>query len=336
MNKQAFVSSVLGEFSQTPATEIASAFAPTNIALCKYWGKRDVELNLPVTPSLSLTLPEKGTTTALTVIDKAQDEIVLNGETLANDTPFSRRIVDFLDLFRKASLHFHIDTRNNMPSSAGLASSASGFAALVDALNSLFGWHLEDRQLSLLARLGSGSACRSFWQGFVEWHRGEQADGLDSYAEPISTIWPELRLGVLILDDRVKPIGSRKAMLRCQKTSCYYPAWPDKVDRDLKTLKQAIQSKDFESLAETSENNALAMHALMFTAMPPISYWTPATQEVMQKVWWLRQEGLPVYFTQDAGPNIKLLFEEKHTAALKEHFPQLDVVVPFLQREVDR
>ena len=328
-----FVKKILGSNIHLPTIEMVSAFAPTNIALCKYWGKRDVELNLPVTPSLSLTLPGKGTTTVLTVIDKPSDEIILNGSVIDPDSGFSKRIVEFLDLFRQKGLHFHIDTRNNIPSSAGLASSASGFAALVEALNLLFDWDLGDKQLSLLARIGSGSACRSLWQGFVEWHRGEDPEGLDSFAEPIESEWSDLRLGIIIVDDQTKSIGSREAMLRCQKTSCYYDAWPKKVEEGLTALKAAIKEKDFQALGEISENNALAMHAIMLTAKPPVFYWNQGTHEVVKKVWELREAGLPVYFTQDAGANVKLLFEKKNTAVLKDHFPSLDVVTPFAQME---
>lgn len=336
MDKKTFVHSVLGQATQTPTTEMVSAFAPTNIALCKYWGKRDVELNLPVTSSLSIALPEKGTTTVLTVIDKASDEVVLNGQAMDLQQPFAKRITDFLNLFRQPGLHFHVETRNNIPSAAGLASSASGFAALVEALNLLFNWQLDDKQRSLLARIGSGSACRSFWQGFVEWHRGESDDGLDSYAEPIKTLFPSLRLGLLITSDAVKSISSREAMLHCQSTSFAYSQWPAQVAGDLQTIKQAIQDQNFTQLAQTSESNALAMHAIMLSARPSVLYWNTKTHEAIQKIWQLRKEGLPVYFTQDAGANLKLLFEVDHAADVKTHFPELDVITPFLQCEVEQ
>ena len=177
--------------------QTASAFAPANIALCKYWGKRDSELNLPMTSSLSVSLGDKGTCTKISVND--QDKIILNGDMLSLDLPFAKRLIAYLDLFRTQDhLHFSIETTNNIPTGAGVASSASGFAALVLALDKLFQWQLDKKHLSILARLGSGSACRSLWQGFVKWHVGVRGDGMDSVAEPLSIEWPNFRMGLLI------------------------------------------------------------------------------------------------------------------------------------------
>lgn len=157
------------------------AFAPANIALCKYWGKRDTTLNLPLTSSLSISLGKKGATCTVQLSDQLQDICILNGKTLAVDSKFSTRITQFLDLFRPCEkMFFHVNSQMNIPLAAGLASSACGFASLVLALNDFFGWKLSQQELSILARLGSGSACRSLVQGFVEWQAGLRADGMDS------------------------------------------------------------------------------------------------------------------------------------------------------------
>ena len=204
MKKSDVVRQLLGErYHAAPRYETATAFAPTNNALCKYWGKRNQELNLPVTSSLSISLGEKGATTTLTVNNQSHDNIILNQKKVELTTTFAQRLIQFLDLFRR-DYFFDINIQTNIPIAAGLASSACGFAALVQALNQLFGWELSPIELSILARLGSGSASRSIWQGFVEWHAGVRKDGMDSYAECLEKKWPELCIGLLLLDSNEK------------------------------------------------------------------------------------------------------------------------------------
>lgn len=313
-----------------PQREKGLAFAPTNIALCKYWGKRDPELNLPKTSSLSVALPDKGALTTLTPHDKPNDIIVLNGQELDPDTGFSKRASQFLDLFRpRQNWHLQIDIKMNIPVAAGLASSACGFASLVLALKELFTWTLSTRELSILARLGSGSAARSLWMGFVEWHAGVQSDGMDSYAEALPFEWPQLYIGVLALSSKEKSVSSRDAMARTVSSSVLYNCWPKKVAQDMVIIRQALQVKNFSLLGGTSESNALSMHATMLASWPPICYSLPETIAAMHKVWELRKNGLELYFTQDAGPNLKLLFLEDNMQAVKEVFPQLDMIKLF-------
>ena len=158
-----------GPLHFVPKREQGLAFAPTNIALCKYWGKRNAELNLPMTSSLSISLPDKGSMTNVALVDKPHDVIILNDEEIPHDSDFSRRIVQFLDLFRpEKNWHLMIYIKMNLPVAAGLASSACGFASLISALNDIFAWQLSHTDLSILARIGSGSAARSLWNGFVE------------------------------------------------------------------------------------------------------------------------------------------------------------------------
>ena len=300
---------------------------PTNIALCKYWGKRDSELNLPETSSLSVALPEKGAMTTVTPIHSVNDIITLNEEKIPDESTFVARTLAFLDLFRPSkNWRLQIDIKMNVPVAAGLASSSCGFASLTCALNDLFAWELSRKELSILSRLGSGSAARSLWNGFVEWHAGAQADGMDSFAEPIEMEWDDLRVGILPINENEKPISSRAAMQQTVNSSVLYGNWPKKVARDMVILKQALQMKNFPLLGGTAESNALTMHATMLSSWPPICYFLPETIAAMHKVWQLRKEGLELYFTQDAGPNLKLLFLHEDTQQVKAAFPDVDVI----------
>lgn len=306
--------------SREPLKPKGHARADSNIALIKYWGKRDTQLNLPATNSLSINLDGKGTETTLTPLNATEDRIVVNGKLIDNKSDFAKRLIQFIDLFRAPTHRLDIQTENNIPTAAGLASSASGFAALTLALNDLYDWQLDKKTLSLFARLGSGSACRSIYTGFVEWQKGEKADGSDSYAVPLKTDWPELQIGLIVLSSKIKSISSREAMLRTVKTSPAYKAWPSTVSDNLTTLKKALSNKDFHLLGQTAENNAIAMHETMHQATPTINYDLPETKTIKQKIQQRRKEGLPVYFTQDAGPNIKLIYLKSDEMITKKAF----------------
>ena len=313
------------------------AYAPSNIALCKYWGKRDNELNIPVTSSLSMSLDQLGTRTRIELTDHHEDEIILNQLRLKPSDAVYQRISSHLNLFRgNTNLHFRVNTEVNIPIAAGLASSASGYGALTLALDDLFQWQLSKQQLSLLARLGSGSACRSIWNGFVEWQPGTQSDGMDSFATPLELEYPELELLVILISKEQKPISSRSAMLQTLKTSTLYQAWPAQVEKNLKQIKTALREKNFELLGQASEQNALAMHATMIASQPPICYSTPETMTLYHRIWKLRKEGLPIYFTQDAGPNLKILVENKNKQTAKAAFPGYLVLDPKKPTEFSR
>ena len=331
MNKIEIIRALTGDRRQ-PVAASGHGRAPSNIALCKYWGKRDTELNLPVTSSLSISLGPLGTTTTIEPKDGSDDEVVLNGLPVPADTGFARRLRDFLDPFRPASgAGFRVVTANTIPTAAGLASSASGYAALVIALDSLFGWNLSRGDLSVLARLGSGSASRSVYHGFVEWHAGTRADGMDSRAEKLDARWPDLRIGLVKISVAEKAVSSRDAMKGTVDTSLLYRVWPEQVTRDLASLHGAIQRGDFEALGRTAENNALAMHATALAAWPPTLFWKAESVAAMHRVWALRQQGLPVYFTMDAGPNLKLIVENKNVREIQGEFPDAEWVAPFAE-----
>jgi len=324
ITKADIVARIVGDRKDTPTSEPVEVFAPANIALCKYWGKRNEELNLPVTSSLSIALGSLGSMIRLGIASDV-DTISLNGTAIDPADPFAQRVSEYLSLFRGSNdVRFAVDARNTIPTAAGLASSASGFAALVRALDTLFGWDLSERELSILARLGSGSAARSIFEDLVEWHAGSADDGMDCFAEPLDTQWPELRIALLILSDAPKSIGSRPAMQRTVATSPLYAAWPGTVERDLGEIKAAIGAQDFERLGRAAERNALTMHATMMAAEPAVLYWLPESVAAMDRARLLRDEqDFHVYFTMDAGPNVKLLYLAQDEERVGEAFPEM-------------
>lgn len=331
--RKAIVEQILKSHQNTPQKVQGKAFAPSNIALCKYWGKRNLELNLPVTSSLSISLGHKGANAKVALIDGNEHEIFIDNERLPTEYNHAKRLSSYLDLFRVNNKHFKVHLNFNIPVASGLASSACGFASLAKAIDDLYEWDLDGKSLSILARLGSGSASRSVYSGFVEWHHGEDPDGMDSYATLINEAWPSLYLGLCIVSKTKKAVSSREGMQRTLKTSDLYCAWPEKTKHDLMELKTAIHVKDFELLGRIAESNALAMHATMLAAWPPLLYSQPETVTLMQQVWALRQQGLQVYFTQDAGPNLKLLFLEANQKEIQENFPTIELIKPFNRDE---
>lgn len=330
LTKAHIIESILAGKARDVHSEKGSVYAPANIALCKYWGKRDEQLNLPITPSLSIGLAQKGSHFSFAVVDEAADRLTLNGQTLTAESDFYQRLFSFIALFRANTYPcLHISINSTVPIAAGLASSASGFASVVKGLDALYGWQLSASELSILARLGSGSACRSLWPGFVEWQQGVRDDGMDSLGVPVDAVWPQLRIGLLIVSSDKKSISSRKAMAITKETSPAYKLWPQQVARDLAEIKKALIAKDFIGLGEASERNALSMHTTMLMATPSIAYSTPQSLACRQQIWQLRQDRLPIYFTQDAGPNLKVLFLENNAADVLQLFPEMEMVQPF-------
>lgn len=288
-----------------------TAVAGANIALVKYWGKRDGGLNLPAAGSLSLTLKELGTRTTVRFGEHLgpRDRMRLNG--VEPDEKTRTRVSQFLDLVRaqaRTDARAEVVSENSVPTGAGLASSASGFAALALAASRAAGLDLSPEQLSALARRGSGSAARSIFGGFVRMTAGTSPDGSDAYASPI----PEgdgwaLRLIVAVTAEGPKSIGSTAAMESTARTSPYYDGWVASIPRDLLEARAAIAERDLPRLGALAERNALRMHASAMAADPPILYWRPATLAAMETVRELRANGIPAYFTIDAGPHVKVL-----------------------------
>ncbi|RIU92073.1 diphosphomevalonate decarboxylase [Oceanobacillus picturae] len=289
----------------------ATAKAHTNIALIKYWGKRNESIILPTNSSLSLTLDGFYTTTSVHFSEEyTQDKFILNERVVEGEQ--YRRVSGFLDLIRQQagkSLYAKVDSTNEVPTAAGFASSASGFAALAAAGTKAIGLNMSDRELSALTRQGSGSACRSIYGGFAEWEMGAEEDGSDSYAVPIAPAehW-DLRVAAVVLSSTAKKVSSRAGMKRTVETSPFYQGWLNSIPTDMSQIKEGIKEQDFQKVGEVAEANCLKMHATTLGANPPFTYWHDTTMTVMQTVRDLREKGIPAYFTIDAGPNVKVLY----------------------------
>lgn len=309
------------------ACERALAWAPSNIALVKYWGKRDHALNLPTHGSLSLALGDKGTWTELSWDFFAdQDFVSFNEKQLNLESVEAARLLKFLDRFRPAGIKgaYRVRTCNNIPTAAGLASSASGFAALVKALNKLHGWNLDSKKLSVLARIGSGSACRSLYAGFAIWHEGKRADGEDSYAESLDVAWPGLRWLVFMPSKDKKELSSREAMKQTAQTCPWFNTWVTQSKVWLEEAKEAVLNQNFTKLGQIMEASSLMMHASMLSTQPWNLYWKPQTVDMMHRVRQLRQEGVECYLTMDAGPSVKILYFENDRLHLEKMTQDLD------------
>ncbi|MFC6254477.1 diphosphomevalonate decarboxylase [Secundilactobacillus hailunensis] len=298
-----------------------TAKAHTNIALVKYWGKLDEQLIIPQNDSLSITLDEFYTQTAVQFDPNlAADEVVFDDQILS--TTDSHRVRTFLDQVRALA---HIDyrakvtTQNFVPTAAGLASSASGFAALAGAASRAAGLNLNRRDLSRLARRGSGSATRSIFGGFVAWQQGH--DDATSYAYPIDEqpTW-DIAVVALVLTAKQKKISSRVGMKRAVETSPFYPAWVTASQADFKTMKTAIETQNFDLLGHTSEQNAMRMHALTLSSDPTFTYFNADSLKAMKMVTDLRLRGIPCYFTMDAGPNVKIICHGNDAKHIAQHF----------------
>lgn len=327
MNKAEFLAQALAGRTITPTQKTGQHFAPVNIALGKYWGKRNIPGNLPTNDSLSITLPKHGSNTSIELSE--QDIVVLNGNTVEATSKFYKRLIAFLDAIDAKRPPLKITTVNNIATAAGLASSASGFAALIGALDKLCDWQLTLQEHSVLARIGSGSASRSIANGFVRWHRGECEQGSDSFAQPICTTMPELAIGLMTLTSAEKAIGSTQGMQQTLETCPLFSVWPSFANQSVERLARYIEQGDIDSLMSEAEHNAMTMHATMIATKPSILYWQAESVAVMQQIRALRAQGLSIYFTMDAGPNIKLLFKRSDEAAVRQHFPSADIILPF-------
>lgn len=290
----------------------ATATAHSNIALVKYWGKRagvDPALNLPAVGSLSMTLD--GLRTVTKVGEAAADSFSLDGAAVSGNP--EQKVYAHLDRLW-ASAHATprprcaVTSINHLPTAAGLASSASGFAALTLAAATAFELDLSTARLSEFSRMGSGSAARSIFGGFVRLDAGQAEDGRDCVARPLPGVegWP-LRLVVVQTTRGAKPVGSTEGMQASRDTSPYYQPWVDSSIQDLDAAQAAIAARDLPALGAIVEHSCFKMHACMMATVPPIVYWKPASLGAIHAVWAAREDGLMGYVTMDAGPHVKVL-----------------------------
>ncbi|MBO0487506.1 diphosphomevalonate decarboxylase [Vagococcus fluvialis] len=300
--------------------QVGRCRAHTNIALIKYWGKRNDELFLPMNSSLSLTLDAFYTDTEVVLdSDFTSDTFFLND--VKQDEKETEKITKFLNLFRN---EVNMETKacvksyNHVPTAAGLASSASAFSALAGAMNQASGLNLDPKTLSTYARRGSGSATRSIYGGFVEWYMGEDDLSETSHAIPVDDASWDIGMIVIAVNTGRKKLSSRVGMKQTIATSPFYSSWVETATSDLTKMKDAIKQKDFITLGEITESNGMKMHATMLGAFPPISYWEPDSVKAIQTVKEIRGMGIPCYVTMDAGPNVKVLCKASDMAKIEE------------------
>ncbi|WEV69558.1 diphosphomevalonate decarboxylase [Bifidobacterium sp. ESL0775] len=313
---------------------MATAVANANIALIKYWGKADERLIIPRASSLSLTLDGLSTRTKVEFMESDSqfiaDSLTIDGQ--AQQGAALSRVSKFLDIVRdKAGIDSpaRVTSANTVPFGAGLASSASAFAALAAAASKAAGLDLSPRDLSRLARRGSGSACRSVFGGLVKWNAGH--DDESSYAEPVDCGNMDLAIIVVLISGAKKPVSSREAMRRTIATSPLYRAWIDSCGQDLDDALAAIRADDVQRLGEITEANALGMHAAMMASRPAVFYWLPQTVAALNAVASIRETGLGAWSTMDAGPNVKVLTDGRdaeHVAdELRNRLPDCEIAV---------
>ncbi|HHP7233780.1 MAG TPA: diphosphomevalonate decarboxylase [Desulfobacterales bacterium] len=310
----------------------ASAIAHPNVALVKYWGKTDWDRNIPAVGSISVTLANLTThSTVQFQHGLAQDRLFINQAPAGRHQTL--RVSRFLDeIRRRAGIDKFCDVHsvNNFPTGAGLASSASGFAALSLAASQAAGLNLDSTELSALARLGSGSAARSVFGGFVELTAGDKEGG-----EPAAFqlhdehFWP-LAVLVAVTTDAPKPFGSREAMAVTEARSPYYHSWVQTAAQDIEKMRSAIQRRDLQSLGETAEHSALKLHGLLMASRPGILYWNGGTFAAIEAVVRMRSEGLAAYFTIDAGPQVKVICRPQDAPAVSDRLQVLPGIIRVL------
>lgn len=303
--------------------------AHPSLALAKYWGKQrqsagvsELHPNLPATPSIAVTLD--GLVTNTTVRAAETDTIVLNGQP-----QLVERFTPVLNALRSAAerdVCFQIESTNSFPTAAGLASSAAGFAALVSAALLEVTGHAPADAVSQIARIGSGSACRSAFGGFTRWDTG----ALSARQIASETWWPEFRVVVLPVACGPKEISSRDGMNRTRDTSPYYQPWIDDAPTVADEIEAAILSRDLERLGDASRISYMRMFATMLGAHPPILYWLPQSVHIIRELEAMRRKGIPVWETMDAGPQVKVITLQEHAAAVAERFRDITAAPPVL------
>jgi len=292
----------------------ATAKAQPNIALIKYWGKRDTNRNLPAVGSISITLADLYTTMSVDFdTSLGSDVLVVNGADNSSMLPrVSRCLSSVVGAERD---HARIESEGNFPIAAGLASSASAFAALVVAADAAAGRENTRAQLASLAGQASGSAARSLLGGFAELRNAGDDIVVSELCGPDD--WP-LRVVVAVTATGPKPVGSTEAMEVSRNTSPFYDRWIEQQDADLVEARAAIAGRDFARLASVAEHNCLKMHSVMWGSRPPMIYWNSITLACMQTIRELQAAGVAVFFTIDAGPQVKAICEPAATAAVQQ------------------
>ena len=305
----------------------AAAIAQPNIALIKYWGKRDVDRNLPAVGSISITLRDLYTEMQVQLDGALKaDQLTVNGEA---DVRLLPRLSICLDhVLGQDRDPARIESHCNFPIAAGLASSASAFAALTVAAAAAAGRSLATPALASLAGQASGSAARSLYGGFVELEN--RADDIAVRTLRAAAEWP-LTVIIAITASGPKAIGSTEAMEVSRKTSPFYSSWIEQQPQDLAIARDAIEQRDFAKLAAVSEHNCLKMHSIMWASRPPVVYWNSVTMACLETIRDLQAQGLGVFFTMDAGPQVKAVCVPEDVAQVREALADVAGVVDLME-----
>lgn len=312
-------------------TQKATALAHPNIAFIKYWGIKDEANRIPANDSLSMNIGCLSTRTTVEYDNHlSSDRLILNDQAIKGESLL--RVQRFLGRIRGMtgqSLFAHVTSENNFPVGAGIASSASAFAALALAGTAALGFDLTEHELSSLARFGSGSACRSIPGGFVEWRT--DPDFSDSYAFSIAPQdhWT-LADCIVILSKAHKPVGSEAGMRKADSSPLQKPRIIDS-GRRMDLCRNAILNRDFDALAKVTELDSNMMHAVMMTSDPPIFYWHPKSLSIMKIVKDWQEEGLPVTYTLDAGPNVHVICTQEVMGEILHRLRQIPGVIDVLK-----
>jgi diphosphomevalonate decarboxylase len=312
-----------------------TARAHSNIAFIKYWGRKDEVLRLPTNGSISMNLSNLFTTTTVEFKeDLKEDDVVVNGE---REEGVINKIVKHLDRIRqigKIQIFAKVVSKNSFAASAGMASSASGFAALTLAAARAAGLSLSEKELSILARQGSGSACRSIPDGFVEWKDGDTSE--ESFAHSLYSpdYWDICDVIAVISKDK-KDTSTTIGQQRVE-TSPFFATRIKHIQEKNNMCKEYIAKKDFENFGKLVEMEALELHSIMLTSWPSLIYLEPASLTIMKAVQKMRQTGLPAYFTIDAGPNIHIICRNKDKKQVTEIIYKLPGVMEVIENKVSK
>lgn len=303
--------------------------ANANIALTKYWGKKNDELKTPWNSNTSVTLDGLKTTTTVEFDEKYDKDIFIldEKEFNAGQSEYGE-VANQLDIIRKKAginLKAKVVSKNDFPTAAGFASSASGLAALTFAAASAAGLSLSTKELSILARMGSGSASRSLIDGFAIWHSAEKNE--DSFAQQIAPKehWPEFRILACVISKKQKKVKSRAGMKQSVDTSPIFHTWHTQADIDAKKMVDLIKKKDFEKLGRLAQDNCILMHACAMTTKPSIFYWQAGTMEIIHKILELQENGVKAYFTIDGGPQVKIMCLASDVEKIKKEVKEIGV-----------
>lgn len=309
-----------------------TAQAHSNIALVKYWGKGDEKLRLPVNSSAAIALDNLTTTTTVEFReDLSTDQVELLGDGFeSGEVEKVSRHLDRVRAMAKIDMRAKVVSKNGFPKAAGMASSASGFAALSVAAAGAAGLSLSEKELSILARQGSGSASRSVPGGVSVWHAGNSSES--SFAERIDypKDWDLHVLLVMAEDTSVKKVGSTEGMALAA-TSPYFKIAVEEAEKDIERLAGAMQKGDWSAFGKVIEDECFRLHMLCMTTTPNILYWRGITVEVFQKLLKLRDEGVEAFFTVDAGPHVHVVCQGKDVEQVKESLGELSGIKTIIE-----